>query len=259
VWLIALLVAALGGGQPPQAGSSDRPAYASAEQVDVAGEPALVLRPHEPGDRVVLFAHGTGEQAATLATEKRKSATIRALLEAGYAVAASDAHGDAWGNAQSVRDYLALVAHLRAEGLRRVYVLAESQGGLASLLLLRRAPARAWAGIYPVCDVLSVYHRHSPGYKRSIRAAYGVRNLVELRGRAASRSPVTPLGVRGLPMIFWASPQDDAVSKAANTDRCARLAAERGAKVTVVATIGEHGNASNFDPARLVRFFDAAG
>jgi hypothetical protein len=59
-------------------------------------------------------------------------------------------------------------------------------------------------------------------------------------------------------MMFWASPQDETVPKATNTDLCAARARAEGATVTVIRTRGEHGDRSDFDGPRLLEFFDAA-
>jgi hypothetical protein len=264
-WM-ALLLALLGlGGNPAEPASPARPSpaqpapYAAAEEMRVAGDPALLLKPYKPRNRVVLFAHGTAERAEAIATEGRKNATVRALLDAGYWIAAGSGGGDAWGNTVSVKSYVALGRALRKRGLKRIYVLAESQGGLPSTLMLPLLRPAAWAGIYPVCDLVSVYrYSHSPTLRRSIRLAYGARTLSEVVRLARGRSPAVPRNVARLPMIFWASPGDTTVPKRLNADRCAEAARARGAQVTVVSTHGDHGDGSNFDPARLVRFFDAA-
>jgi len=208
----------------------------------------VIARPKQPTDRVVIYVHGAGEDAASTLTVTARAATITALVDAGYAVAGSDAHGNNWGAPASVKDYLALARRLGAEGLTRVYVLAQSMGGLAGLKLLAAIRPVAWAGIFPVCNLRSLYGGQ---YVHEIRAAYGPGLIAAL----TADSPIVPVGVRGLRMIFWASPADKVVSKVENTDRCAASARAGGARVQVVTTRGDHGDPSNYQPARLVAFF----
>jgi predicted peptidase len=54
-----------------------------------------------------------------------------------------------WGSPASVADYVRLAHRL---GYPRIYILAESMGGLDAVQLIDRLHPEAWAGIYPVCD-----------------------------------------------------------------------------------------------------------
>ncbi len=248
-----------GAGSPgsPSAGGTARPGFA-VEQLKVRGQRSVLVRPRRRSNRVVILVHGASERASSAVAGERKEKIVRALLAHRYSIAASDAHGENWGDETSVRDYVALARRLRRMGLTRVYVLAESMGGLDGLLLVDRLRVVAWAGIYPVCHLRTVYRSKTKDFKREIRAAYRVHDLAGLRVAARLRMPAAPRRVRGMPMIFWASPRDRVVSKAENTDRCARAARRRGARVTVVTIHGDHGDSSAFQPGRLVRFFGAA-
>src|SRR5206468_73071 len=76
--------------------------------------------------------------------------------------AAALAGGNAWGDARTVEDYRAFTTSLmRRYHLTRVYLMAESMGGLAGMQLGDRLPrAQALVGIYPVCDLRTmVRHR----------------------------------------------------------------------------------------------------
>lgn len=238
----------LGAAKPP----------AGAASFHVRDQHAVLLRPRHPSRRVVVYVHAAQERARSIATDPKKRGIVRALLARGYWLAASTAHGDAWGNGASVRDYVALARVLRRRGLTRVYVLAESMGGIAGLLLVDRIRVRAWAGIFPVCSLRTVYRSETKDFKRSIRAAYRVQSLAGLRAIARGRSPVVPRNLRGLPMMMWASPRDRLVPKATNADRCARRFRRRGARVTVVTTRGAHNDPSAFRPRALTRFFGSA-
>ncbi|HEU4974124.1 MAG TPA: hypothetical protein VFT50_03480 [Baekduia sp.] len=222
---------------------------ASVVEEQIGGQRAVVATPRTPTDKVVVVAHGAGRDAVTMMADIPTIAG--ALLAHGYTVVTSDAHGNNWGSPAGRRDYAAVAQEMRRRGLDRVYVLARSMGGLATLAAMRQIHPLAWAGIYPACNLRSLSR-----FREGISRAYGVpwRRLE----RARRLSPIRPQGVAGMPMIFWASSHDTVVRKAANTDRCAAAARRAGAHVTVVTTRGDHGDPSNVDPPRLTAFFDAA-
>jgi hypothetical protein len=225
------------------------------ERFEVRGQPAVVLTPAHETRKVVVYTHGAGERIGNAFREPRKDPIFRALLDAGYAIAMTDAHGDNWGNRAGELDQLALVAELRERGLRDVYVLALSMGGFNGLQLLDDVPVRAWAGIFPACDLASVYALGL--YRGQIRAAYD-RTGRRLGDLIARRSPVDIDPPDGLPMRFWASPGDRVIPKRENTDACAALARQRGARVQVTETTGDHGDASNYDAAGVLALFASA-
>jgi hypothetical protein len=124
-------------------------------------------------------------------------------------------------------------------------------GGLDGLRRIDRVPIVAWAGIFPLTDLASIIPTSRPG----IEATLGSRFPFYWR----TLSPEHVVFPKGLPMIFWSSYGDKVVPRIYNTDVTARDARCDGARVTVVTTIGNHGDPSNFQPARLVQFFEHAG
>ena len=247
-----LVVAGCGGDDPaPSAGRAD----AKIERLTVRGQPAVLLVPTEKTPKVVVYTHGSGERVDNIFRDPKKEPVFNTLLNAGYAVATTDAHGDNWGSAAGERDQLALVRALRRRGLDEVYVLALSMGGFNGLALLDDVPVKAWAGIFPACDLRSVYDLGL--YPGQIRTAYD-RTGPRLGDAMARRSPVGFDPPDGLPMRFWASPDDRVIPKRENTDRCAALARERGARVEVTTTTGDHGDPSNYDAGAVLRLFESA-
>jgi pimeloyl-ACP methyl ester carboxylesterase len=216
----------------------------------------VLVSPTSSTQKVVIYTHGSGENVENLFRDPKKQPIFNALLGAGYAIAATDAHGDNWGSGASVDDTLALVAQMRDRGLHDVYVLALSMGGFDGLALLGRVPVKAWAGIFPACDLRAVYDLGL--YPGQIRAAYG-RAGARLGDAIANRSPIAFDPPGGLPMRFWASPDDRVIPKRENTDACAALARARGAKVEVTTTRGDHGDLSDYDAAGVLRLFQSAG
>ncbi len=259
VSLLCLLLAIAGCGaddQQPTTTTSSSSTEADIARFEVRGQAAAVITPKPRTERVVVYMHGAGERIESAFGDVAKDDTFRTLLEAGYALAATDAHGDNWGSPASVQDQLALVAELRERGLREVYVLALSMGGLDGLQVLGRVDVKAWAGIFPACNLASVWDLGL--YRGQIRAAYDIAANASPRSALRGRSPVTIDPPAGLPMRFWASPGDRVIPKRANTDACSAIARRRGARVEVTTTRGDHGDPSNYDAAGVLALFESA-
>jgi hypothetical protein len=247
VLLLTALITGCGGSSTPV--RKPRPEVVRAarrvEALTGGGGRAVLATPKSASHKVVLFLHGFDDVGdAILATELRAPASA-ALLRAGYAVAGADAQGNNWGTPSSVRVYENLVGQLRKRGYLHVSVIAESMGGLDGVEILRSLRPDRWIGIYPVCDL------------RTLRDRYGATIAEAYRGRTeAAVSPARVTNVRGVPLLLLASPDDTDVPKKSNADLCAREARAAGARVTVMATSGEHGDPSNWAPQRLVSFLD---
>jgi hypothetical protein len=213
----------------------------------VDGTPVLVLRPQQPTNRLVLYIHGSGNQANVL-EEEQLQPLVKAFLAKGFAVAASTGGGEYnWGSPASVQESAQLA---RGLGYRHVYILAQSMGGIGGVELIDRLHPVAWAGIFPVCDARSIWRLGDEAPE--IEAVWGP-------GPPPKKiSPVTAKDVKGLPVLMFASPEDTVVPIGENADRCAAWMRRGGAQVKVVETIGEHGDPSNFQPGRLASFFARA-
>jgi hypothetical protein len=253
IWLAGLLLVLAAAAAGCGAAREDHAHDESIETFDVRRQPAVVQTPDRPTTKVVVYMHGSGERVANALRDPAKHAIFRALLDGGFAVALTDAHGDNWGSPASVRDQLALIDELRTRGLPDVYVLALSMGGLDGLQLLGRVPIKAWAGIFPACDLGSVWDIGL--YRGQIRAAYGLAATASPRSALRGRSPVAIDPPKDLPMRFWASPADRVIPARSNAEACAAIARRRGARVEVTTTRGDHGDASNYDAAGVLRLF----
>lgn len=213
----------------------------------VAGQKAVLATAPRKTDRVVLYVHGNNELAGSILSKRSKAELVAALLNSGYAIAASDAHGNSWGNPAGLRSYVALVGWLKRRGYPEVYVLAQSAGGLTALALIDRVPIKAWAGLFAACNLDAL---HARGRYADV--------IDEAWPHGWPAGPVRPRNVKGLPMIFWASASDTRVPKSSNTDVCAANARADRARVTVVTTFGDHGDRSHYDAPRLLAFFRRA-
>ncbi|MDP8907951.1 MAG: lysophospholipase, partial [Chloroflexota bacterium] len=203
-----VLLVVLGGCGGEPSGPSPGGSQVGLERFEVNRQPAVLITPAASTRKVVVYVHGAGETVENIFRDQAKEQIFKTLLQAGYALAANDAHGDSWGNTASERDYLALINALRKRGLRDVYVLALSMGGFNGLQLLGRVPIKAWAGIFPACDLDSVYDLGL--YARDIRTAHGLdeRGAQPRRREPAARAAdalqsghgcADDAGVHGLP------------------------------------------------------------
>ncbi|MGY1699125.1 hypothetical protein [Geodermatophilus sp. SYSU D00766] len=217
--------------------------------LSVAGEAAVVLVPERPNGRLVLYAHGYGADLGALADDEAFGGLAQGLVAAGYAVAASDAGGDAWGTAASVDAHAALAATARElTGAGEVFLVAESMGGLAGAQLVtgrRIAGLRAYAGIAPLCDLGSVYD----AFADSIDAAHGT----DVDAALARLSPVRLDA--DVPVRLWASDEDTVVARERNADACAGQVLVDGGTARVVAARGQHGDPSLYDLDGVLAFF----
>jgi fermentation-respiration switch protein FrsA (DUF1100 family) len=209
----------------------------------------LALVPGISNGRLVVYAHGSSQDERAIVTEATDASLAIALVQDGYTVVSSSAGGNAWGSTASVEDYRNIIKYSRAVyRVQDVYLLAESMGGLPSLQLLGDPGIKAWAGIYPVCNASTVVS--NVDIKAQMDKAYP--------DAPTYLQDLSPVAIRtGKPMIFWASHDDATVPAATNTEACAADARRAGASVTVIPTTGNHGDGSNFEPTRLVEFFNS--
>jgi hypothetical protein len=213
--------------------------------LDIRGQHTVIVLPRHPNGRAILFAHGA-DATANLDIDVPPSApTIAALVGAGYAWAESNASFNNWGNAESLADDVAVARWLRRHGDRTIDIGGDSMGGLDVTQLIPLVHPEAVFELFPVVDL------------RSVWALFDT-DIVLSHTRVARLSPVRLRGVRGLPMLITASPEDTVVSKRTNADVLYREALAAGARVTEVTTTGEHDNPSNWKPARLIRFLNRA-
>jgi alpha-beta hydrolase superfamily lysophospholipase len=116
---------------------------------------------------------------------------LNAVRAKGWAVASSDYHLNAWGNARAVADVKALVAWTEKEsGHGAKIFIAASMGSVNSLnaMLDGGVAPKCWYGVSPIVDLTTI--GAVPNAATEIEAAYGS-NL------AAASNPATRMA--GLP------------------------------------------------------------
>lgn len=215
----------------------DRTGSFAGADVRQRGDGVLVVPQHRNG-RLAVYVHGASQHGTSAVDNQSTARITKALVEAGYVVAASDAGGNAWGSAASIAEYGTLIDTVKqAYGLGRVYVVAESMGGLAGARLAARDDVRAWAGVFPVCNVASLT---GPDLLAQISAVWP-------SGAPAWTSPVR---WPHKPVTVWASAEDTTVPARSNGWACGAVVG-----ATIVHTRGQHGDRSNYDGAAVVELF----
>ena len=216
-----------------------------ARVLDDAGTATTTIVPRRSNGALVVFLHGWGQTRQGLLVRRSQATMARALTARGYTLLAADAALKAWGDPASVGDYRRAIGRTQQRyGLRDVFLMGESMGGLATMQLARTLQAvRAVVAWYPVCDVRTMTAER---FQASIDAAWSGR----------SRRAVSPVAVGSTPMLIWASAADTVVDARTNAAVCTAAARKAGAQVTYFHTTGEHGDPSNFAPSIVVDFFE---
>lgn len=219
--------------------------YAGARVIDDETTKSLVIVPKRSNGALVLFVHGFGQTHWSLLAGRKEATVSHTLSGAGFTVLSADGTGKAWGNPASVADYRGLIeATQERYGLRDVFLMGESMGGLATMQLARTLPdVRAVVAWYPVCDLRTMRQQH---FQPTIRAAW----------KGLDRAAVSPVRVGATPLRVWASNADTVVRAQTNAAVCVAQAEAAGADVTYVHTSGNHGDPSNYQPGAVLSFFE---
>lgn len=241
-------------------GGTSSPRYVS--MTSATGQPELLMVPGNAHVRgLVLFMHGFAADQRQLLTMSGFAPTRKALLSAGYAIAASSAHGDNSGSPTSVQDQVNVLADARQRiQVDSVFILGFSMGGLDALegaASHRLSGLRAVALISPVCDIRPYIGK--PRFDNQIRTAFDVPASEDLAAAIRPYNPMTIPTARyaGLRYVFWQSPDDQAVVKAEQAD--AMVAKLRAASIPAQehALTGGHADVSALRPVDLVKFYRA--
>ena len=227
----------------------------------VNGRQAFVAAPTGAANgKAIIYCSGTGENAESFWTAGDKAGVEAALDAAGYHVAGIEAHGDNWGNDAGVADYVALYEFLLSDYAITggVGILAQSMGGLPGLNVIAGGQTliNAYAGIYPACNLLAAWEG---SFTAPIRSAYGIAlDGSDYATLTDGSDPVlhAPTLFTGCSFRFYASYDDTLVPRADHSDVMADVLRSSALGLAVVPCTGNHGDASHFQPADLVTFFD---
>lgn len=213
--------------------------------------------PPNPNGRLVIHHHGTGQDDEAMVTDPLLRPVTVALLDAGFAVASSNAHGTNWGNDKALDDYAQLYDWVTSiiGAPVSVSLVAGSMGGISALLCIAQARipnVTHFAGIYPACNLAACFTVSS--LRSAINAAYG--GAAAYPAASVGHDPMLydPAVYAGVRFRCWASPGDTTVKKVDNADAFTALVAPVATEATVVTCSGNHGDPSHFDPGALVAF-----
>lgn len=212
---------------------------------------------------VIIYAHGMGEDQTGLLADSLKSTCVSALLNAGYILAGTNAHGMNWGVQSAVDDYANLDRVLRAAyNVKGVGMWSQSMGGHAGLLAIAQNKVRGivgWLGTYPSCNLAAV--RAMGVYASSIDSAFNITGAAggTYAQRTYGNEPlfIPAVGYKHIPMRIYASPGDTVIPKADATDLLQALVTGTARSNVTVVCSGQHGDPSHFVPSEYVAFFDA--
>lgn len=211
--------------------------------------------------KVIIYAHGSSENQTALLSDSLKAGCVDALLDAGYILAGSNQHGNAWGSQAGTDDLVGLEKHLRdTYNVAGVAIWSQSMGGLTGLNVVAQGkfPVVGWLGTYPVCNLANLYALGT--YTSAINTAHSITGsgtgTYANRTRGLDPSLMSGFSWRHVPMRFYASAGDTVVPKANNTDVLTALVAKCCRESDLIVCSGNHGDPSHFVPAEYVAFFN---
>lgn len=213
---------------------------------------------------IIIYCHGQGDTEDHILPATRPTAVgpvIKALVDAGYLVVASDFAGPInWGYPAAVAAFEDLYRHLRDKWpLAPIGVLANSMGSTVSLntIARRKVPGiTCWYGIQPACNLAAAY---AGAFTSVIKTAYGIAaDGSDYAAKTAGYDPMTREGweFRGLPMRVVASPADTAVPKAQHADVLVAKVQPYAQAISMLVVSGGHSDPSHFVPSDALAFFN---
>jgi pimeloyl-ACP methyl ester carboxylesterase len=239
--------------------SDDEQQYGTVERFEVAGDDALLVVPDDEVRGVVVYHHGADERVEQVGLERGADTLVGGLARAGWAVAATDAGGDNWGDDASLAANTALWEEVarRLDDPELVVLLGHSMGGLSSLRCVLEAcvpDIDGWIGIYPVVD-----------QRTMVDASVAGELVPEILERFGGRPPSSKvpleqaeaLAALDLPMIVWASPDDTVVPMDTNAVELERRITDAGGSIERREAEGEHLDPSHIDVPALVAFLES--
>ncbi len=246
-----------------------RPQDANFTQVDATAQPGgqaiMLLIPKSYDAKksapLIIYHHGVGEDQRALLADGLKRECVQALLDAGYILCGSNAHGNNWGTQAALDDYAELFSYARKHfKISRTCFWSQSMGGMSGLLSLqdRRIPdVQGWLGTYPVANQQTMYAK-TPTFRTQIEAAFSFHGEEGFAAATKGHDPclLNPKRIKCPRFRFYASSADTIVPQGDNTDVMFALLKPGRRECELVTCRGDHGDRSHFVPSEYVAFFD---
>lgn len=217
-------------------------------RVTVDGQSTLGVSKKDATVRgVVVFFHGLDGNEFSMTSDEAHNAVTDALVNAGFAVVASQAGGNAFGNPASQNNYLALgYAALQRYRVDNIFFLAESMGALPALNLLASTEPGRIRGLAAINPILSLDSMH-PEYGPFIAKSY------QHQWEIDSANPLLrpPEAFRGKPIRMYVSRDDPAaaVDSTAFRDRFGST------DISIAECAGARGDQSCFQADDVLKWF----
>jgi hypothetical protein len=217
--------------------------------------------------KVVMYIHGHSESETALVLVDQKGTVAQELLDAGYILCASNAHGNSFGNQDALDDYAALDVYMRANYNVLGYgIWGQSMGGLPSLMLIpdgQISDIAGWLGTFPICSLAASYNgTGGVNFQADIDAAFGITgetpNTYAEKTDGYDPNALSAVSFGTVPMRSYASYGDTTVHRAQNADAFQTKVLSSRTEAAVVACTGNHGDVSHFQGADYIQFFDRA-
>lgn len=162
----------------------------------------------------------------------------------GWHFAASNMHGDSWGNATALADLLDLYNYVNARHpISKVILVGASMGGLATANAISKNTVPNVVGGYFIDAVLNLADQYANAtYTASIKTAYGIASDgSDYAAKTAGYDPyLAAAGTFAKRLRFVASTTDTSVNKANNTDLFVSKVASSSIEEGVVTHLGGH-------------------
>lgn len=233
--------------------ADDPPPAPRIENLVVDGQAAVARVPGVARPRgLVIYLHGLGGGHDSLAAADPAGIADR-LVADGYVVAASDAHADAFGNAESQQAYVALARELKERySTSRTVLLAESMGTVAALQIVADQEVPDLVGMASISGLTDLDTVVGTEYEPLLREAYGGRLPTDAENPARLPGPA----FAGSRLRFYVTEGDELVPPAENvTPFVAKV--QGTADVSVVQCSGGHVDASCFQPNDVADWIDS--
>jgi hypothetical protein len=236
----------------------------------VTGQPSVLLVPlndnASTSTPLIMHVHGAGGSASDLNGGsyflQYYEPTIAAIMSQGWRMVSSNAYGDSWGNQNSLNTYKDVYDYVTARyNIDKTILYGTSMGGLNSALLLAANTIPNIIGMYGVYPALSLQTEYNNGFSGAINTAYGINGGNPYNTATAGHDPLlySCSSFRNSTTRFRLthSYADTIVPRTSNTDAFSTLVSPCSSEFSILTTVGEHGDQTNFVPSDVTTYMNS--